>query len=260
MPSPPVRMILYQCSHELPDLRYQAPKKPSVLKRVKRALTFTEIIRTPSAELCPFCQRLEDEQAERDADKLVGLTRLAASPCQISPLLEHAVVIRRNNTVALSTPRTSPVTDTGSEADPQLVDPLPPRDPYRDTNMEDSTADYMEWRRAQSLADETPADRHARELRERLVRGEWRVMDAAREYKEFVLDQGEEPPQKPEPAADLSQLFSQAQKAPSPAPDAVSASPEPQQGSLRTRMGERKAEKALKADRVRNRAQEIAKK
>ncbi|APA13583.1 predicted protein [Sclerotinia sclerotiorum 1980 UF-70] len=61
MPSQPVRMILYQCTHELPDPRYQAPKKPSVLKRVKRALTFTEIIRTPSADLCPFCQRLEDE-------------------------------------------------------------------------------------------------------------------------------------------------------------------------------------------------------
>ncbi|KAJ8061673.1 hypothetical protein OCU04_009474 [Sclerotinia nivalis] len=254
MPSSPTREIAYQCYHVLPDPRFQAPRKTSLLKRVKRALTSTETIRTSSSELCPLCQ------AERDADGLVGLTRPAASPRrQISPLLEHAVPVGRSNTVAVPNPRTSPITDPESEPEPQFVNPLVPRNPYRDTNMEDLTADYMEWKRAESLANETPADRRAREFREGLVKREWRVMDAAREYNEFVLDQAQEPAQEPAPPAYLSQLFVPAQQAPAPALEAAPAVPIPQQWSLRTRMEDRKVEKALKADRVRSRAQEIAK-
>ncbi|KAF7859732.1 hypothetical protein EAF04_008811 [Stromatinia cepivora] len=256
MPSSPVRKILYQCSHELCDPRYQSPRKPSLVNRVKRALTSTETIRTPSSELCPYCQRLEEEKKRV---KAATTSRPAAQPRrQTSPLRPHGIGLKRSNTVA----EPSMVTQT---ADPEPDSYFPPRNPYRDTSMEklrvDFDALYMEERVREGLAKETPADRKAREFKEELVRKDWKVRSAAREYNEFVLDQAPEPAPGPAPPTDLKQLFAQAKRAQAPAPasETAPAVSEPQQWSLRTRIEVRKVEKALEAERVRSRAQEIAK-
>ncbi|KAF5870806.1 uncharacterized protein Bfra_009360 [Botrytis fragariae] len=269
-----IRKIVYACSHELPNLSFQAPQKPSVIKRIKRALTFTETIRTPSLELCPYCKRKKEEKMQREAElqhRPQAPTRPETSPRYGNPLppaprsQTTTIQARRRNTVAARRPispvspvsQVSPVSEMGfgSDADPDTV--LPPRNPYRDTNMELLREDFhardMEERLRDSLARESPADRRARLFREEKVRKEWTARSAAREYNEFIQDQAL-------PAAapsDLKELFIQARTPrTSIAPQTESQSP---RLDLRARAAKIKEEKATKEQRIKARCQLVRK-
>ncbi|TGO54688.1 hypothetical protein BOTNAR_0261g00210 [Botryotinia narcissicola] len=261
-----IRKIVYACSHELPNPSFQAPKKPSALKRIKRALTITETIRTPSLELCPYCQREEEEKAQRDAEKrrTQAPTRSETSPRHGHPLppAQRPQTIpsklRRYNTVAAQRPVSpvspaSPVSERGFASDADLNSGFPSRNPYRDSNMEHLTAEYhardMEERLRDSLARESPADKRARLFREEKVRKEWKARDAAREYNEFIQDQAP-PAARP---TDLKELFIQART-----PHTSMAPPKEAEASkldLRARAAKIKEVKAIKEQRTKARCQ-----
>ncbi|TGO12475.1 hypothetical protein BTUL_0088g00520 [Botrytis tulipae] len=262
-----IRKIVYACSHELPNLSFQAPKKPSVIKRLKRALTFTETIRTPSLELCPYFEREREEKAQREAERrrTQAPTRSETSPRHGHPLppAQRPQTIpsklRRYNTVAAQRPVSpvSPVSERGFESDADVDSVLPSRNPYRDSNMERLTAEYhardMEERLRDSLARESPADKRARLFREEKVRKEWKARDAAREYNEFIQDQA--PPAAR--ATDLKELFIQARTPhTSMAPSSEAESPKL---DLRARAAKIKEEKAIKEQRTKARCQLVRK-
>lgn len=265
-----IRKIVYACSHELPNLSFQAPKKPSVMTRLKRALTFTETIRTPSLELCPYCKREREEKAEREAEKRRTQvpTRSETSPRHGHPLppTQRPQTIhsqpRRHNTVAARRPVSpvspvSPTSESGFESEADLNSALPSRNPYRDSNMERLTAEYhardMEERLRDSLARESPVDKRARLFREEKVRKEWRARDAAREHNEFIQDQAP-PAARP---TDLKELFIQARTPhTSMAPSTESETP---RLDLRARAAKIKEEKAIKEQRTKARCQLVRK-
>ncbi|KAF7876942.1 uncharacterized protein EAF02_008162 [Botrytis sinoallii] len=257
-----IRKIVYACSHELPNLSFQAPTKPSVIKRIKRALTFTETIRTPSLELCPYCEREREEKAQREAQASMqpqtspnkDYTRPAAPRSQRTP-----IQARRYNTVAARRPVSpvSPISDKGFDSDADVDSVLPPRNPYRDTNMELLREDFhardMEERLRGSLARESPADRRARLFWEEKVRKEWTARNAARDYNEFIQDQAP-PAARP---TDLKELFIQARTPhTSIAPPKESESP---RLDLRARAAKIKEEKAIKEQRTKARCQLVRK-
>ncbi|KAF7945400.1 hypothetical protein EAE96_010174 [Botrytis aclada] len=256
-----IRKIVYACSHELPNLSFQAPKKPSVFKRLKRALTFSETIRTPSLELCPYCEREREEEAQRDAESQprpqaptrhetksqYGHPQTPAPRSRTTPNQ-----LRRRNTVAA--PRlVSPVSDADLDSVP------PPRNPYRDSNMERLREDFhardMEERLRDSLARETPADRRARLFREEKVRKEWTARNATRAYNEFIQDQA------PPAAApsDLKELFIQA-RTPRTSMAPPAAESESSKLDLRARAAKIKEEKEIKEQRTKARCQLVGKK
>ncbi|KAF7936986.1 hypothetical protein EAE99_002335 [Botrytis elliptica] len=261
-----IRKIVYACSHELPNLSFQAPQKPSVINRIKRALTFTETIRTPSLELCPYCEREREEKAQREAElhyRPQAPIRAETSPPHGHPLppAPRSQTIptqpRRYNTVAARRPVSpvSPVSEMGFDSDVDSV--LPPRNPYRDTNMELLREDFhardMEERLRDSLARESPADRRARLFREEKVRKEWTARSATREYNEFIQDQAP-PAARP---TDLKELFIQARTPhTSIAPPKESESP---RLDLRARAAKIKEEKAIKEQRTKARCQLVRK-
>ncbi|TEY64765.1 hypothetical protein BOTCAL_0143g00220 [Botryotinia calthae] len=118
-----IRKIVYACSHELPNLSFQAPQKPSVISRLKRALTFTETIRTPSLELCPYCKREREKKAQREAEQrrpqapMRQQTIPRRAPARQAPQSQAiSNRLRRHNTVAARPPVSlvSPVSLTGS--------------------------------------------------------------------------------------------------------------------------------------------------
>ncbi|TGO57560.1 hypothetical protein BCON_0064g00290 [Botryotinia convoluta] len=264
-----IRKIVYACSHELPNLSFQAPQKPSVINRIKRALTFTETIRTPSLELCPYCEREREEKAQREAElqyrsqasmRPQTSTQTAyprpgaASRSQTTPNEP-----RRHNTVAARRPVSpvSPVSEMGFESDADLDSVLPPWNPYRDTNMELLREDFhardMEERLRDSLARESPADRRARLFREEKVRKEWTARNAARDYNEFIQEQAP-PAARP---SDLKELFIQARTPhTSIAPPTEAESP---RLDLRARAAKIKEEKAIKEQRTKARCQLVRK-
>lgn len=61
---PPTRMVVYSCTHELPDTeayvqRAQATPyqyRSPIVSRLKRAFSLNETIRRPSMDLCPVCK------------------------------------------------------------------------------------------------------------------------------------------------------------------------------------------------------------
>ncbi|QSZ32668.1 hypothetical protein DSL72_002247 [Monilinia vaccinii-corymbosi] len=180
MPSPK-RKILYTCRHEISDPRFQSPKKPSILKRIKRALSFPDTIRTPSQQLCPYCQRLDDESQELKAAE--QRERYAAPPrFQTSPAQGSAAVPNRCSSTLLG--RTTRASD-------YLDDPAAPRNPYRDTKMQiirnqyEGSCPNMSERVVEGLANEKPGDRIARLNKMREVQADWNRMEARR---------GKEPP------------------------------------------------------------------
>ncbi|TGO30211.1 hypothetical protein BPAE_0007g00900 [Botrytis paeoniae] len=165
---------------------------------------------------------------------------------------------RRHNTVSARRPVSpvlpvSPVSEMGFQSDADLDSVLPPRNPYRDTNMEFLREDFhardMEERLRDSLARESPADRRARLFREEKVRKEWTARNATREYNEFIQDQA------PPAAApsDLKELFMQARTPhTSIAPPTEAESP---RLDLRARAAKIKEEKAIKEQRTKARCQ-----
>ncbi|TGO91602.1 hypothetical protein BPOR_0023g00270 [Botrytis porri] len=265
-----IKKIVYTCSHELPDLSFQAPQKPSVIKRIKQALTFTETIRTPSLELCPYCEREREEKLQREAEQhraqapMRSQTRPQyAHPSPQAPRSQPTIQQRRrHNTVSERRPvspvsSVSPVSEMGFGSDADLDSVLPPRNPYRDTNMELLREDFhardMEERLRDSLARESPADRRARLFREEKVRREWTARNATRDYNEFVQDQA--PPSAP--PADLKELFLQARSPHSSvAPSTESETP---RLDLRARAAKIKEEKAIKEQRTKARCQLVQK-
>ncbi|KAB8292216.1 hypothetical protein EYC80_007958 [Monilinia laxa] len=169
---PPIKKIVYVCTHEFHDLRYKSPLKPTVLKRIKRALSFTDIIRTPCQELCPYCQRLEEEAKERKATQ--------AHSSSAAPPRHQTVPLQRSNTISAEDSHAGPLID-------RVIDPVAPRNPYRDTKMQaildqNSKADYLDMpeRVANGLANENPADRDARLNKMNAVQKDWEGRDKAR--------------------------------------------------------------------------------
>ncbi|KAI9651035.1 hypothetical protein NHQ30_001072 [Ciborinia camelliae] len=158
MPSQ-IRKVLYRCTHEIPDHKFQNPDKGTVLKRLKRAISFTQTIRTPSMELCPYCERLrlEEENARPNAP---WRSQTGPAPQQ------DTRAGRRSNTVV--EPPMVPQT-----ADPEPFPVLPAHDPYTGLGLPydplswerfraESDARDMEERVRESLTEETPAEREKR--------------------------------------------------------------------------------------------------
>lgn len=183
---------------------------------MKRALSFPNIIRTPCQELCPYCQRLKEEDKEREA--IEAHSGPAAPPRrQMSPRREPATVpLQRSNTVSAGDSHSGQLVES-------FVDPAAPRNPYRDTKMEmilnqnqSSEADYLDMseRVIDGLLNEKPADRDARLTKMNTLQQDWKGRDKrmARDLSDLFGPKrtripqptSTQPPKNPEPSSSLT--------------------------------------------------------
>ncbi|ESZ93737.1 hypothetical protein SBOR_5874 [Sclerotinia borealis F-4128] len=270
------RKIVYACSHEFPDPKYEAPRKPSVFKRIKRALSTIETIRTPSMELCPYCQRLEDESQRRQA---AHGSRPATQPRrQISPARQHETRPRRSNTVAAPATVAQPADPFPDFENPSYV---PPRNPYRDSNMDAILANYenvkdMEERVRRGLANETAAERQRRLKKIESLHLDWRTMDVQKQLEAMGINPNDspehiQPSNQPRPKS-LKELFDRSRTAQEPEPMPTSrrpvrrlepsASGDPEEDSradaeMAVKREAARRQKIEKAERIRKRAEEL---